>query len=1158
MKKLFTVLFFFLALSVVGQNNQEDKFLQTIQKELDRNMNYLKEQPIPAYLLSYRVVETERYSISASSGVINNSNPNKERVLTVQVRVGDQRMDNTREIRGDRDMDFGLSFLISVPLSLDDDSQSIAQTLWRETERAYKDAVKKYTKVKTSKSLAVEAEDKSDDYSDITPEQYYEKPVSFSDFNFDIPQWEQKLKNYTELFAKEKDIADGSAGVSFAITRKYFVSSEGSSIVQNATGARLFVSADTQAEDGMQMPLYESYFAFIPDQLPDDEAIMKDINRIKTTLLALRDAPVVDAFTGPAILSNEAAGVFFHEIFGHRVESYRMKNESDAQTFKKKVGEVVLHPDITVIFDPTIKEYKGNLLNGSYIFDDEGVRGQRVVAIENGVMKDFLTTRKPIEGFEKSNGHARAASGYQPVSRQSNLIVETSNPYTNAQLRNMLIEEAKKQGKEFGYYFGNVRGGFTMTGRFFPNSFNVTPLEVYRIYVDGRPDELVRGVDLVGTPLAMFSQIEGVGDTPGNFAGTCGAESGGVPAGCCSPALFVKLIETQRKEKNQNLAPVLEKPYQETVFTSDFETVVFKAMEDEMQRNLGQLAIEDLEKPYYISYLVSDAQTATIESALGGIITSKTEPARSLQTEVLVGSHQRNNLNFQEGSDGVSIRMILGGAEKSDLPIENDYNALCRALWATTDEAYKDAARTYNAKNAAIVQQNLSEKELNLPDFSTIPVQTVKIDSKREEIDLKKLEDLSKELSNLFIDFPDFIQSKVTFSVFQADAYYLNSEGVKYKQPYTLVALKASARTVATNGEPLQDEYTLFVNRLEQLPSEKELKKQIKEMASLLNQLRTAPVVEDIFTGAVLFEGEAVGEIISQAFFGSSNGLTAVRKPIEDKSSSIPFFAFMGGGSNENKYDALIGKSVIDKNLSINAIDRTQSFEGVSLIGAYEVDAEGVSVKDKTPLVTDGVLQTLLSDRIPTHGVAQSNGHKRLVLIDGLASKLAPGVIEVTAKKTVSADKMKKQLINMAKKKGFEYAYIVRKIGSSAPIGDDVESITASVMAMMSGKTPAEKPVYIYRVSVKDGTETLVRTASFPGITFDSFKEVSAVSDKKQAWNLPIASKSGLSGLLSQAGVGVPASFVVPNGILLPGIEVQKNKSVSLQKKPVTPNPLQN
>jgi predicted Zn-dependent protease len=310
----------------------------------------------------------------------------------------------------------------------------------------------------------------------------------------------------------------------------------------------------------MELPLYQSYFAHTPQDLPKDEVILRDAQEIAKTVVAMKKAPVVDPYAGPAILSNDAAGVFFHEIFGHRVEGLKLKSETDGQTFKKKVGELVLNKNLSVIFDPTITTYKGIPLNGSFKFDDEGIKGERVIVVDKGILKNFLMTRTPIDNFPKSNGHGRAQAGYQPVSRQSNLIVETEKPYTDAQLRDMLIEEAKKQDKEYGYYFAKVTGGFTVTGRFLPNSFNVTPIEVYRIFVDGRPDELVRGVNLVGTPLAMFSQVEAAGDIPGNFAGTCGAASGGVPAGCCSPALFVKQIEMEKKDKSQNRPPVLERP----------------------------------------------------------------------------------------------------------------------------------------------------------------------------------------------------------------------------------------------------------------------------------------------------------------------------------------------------------------------------------------------------------------------------------------------------------------------------------------------------------------------------------------------------------------------------------------------------------------------
>jgi predicted Zn-dependent protease len=277
-------------------------------------------------------------------------------------------------------------------------------------------------------------------------------------------------------------------------------------------------------------------------------------------LKELKEAPVVEAFSGPALLSPETAGVFFHEIFGHRVEGQRMRQETDGQTFKKKTGEIVLPDFLNVYMDPTIDKYGGREINGHYKYDDEGVKGQKVTLVEKGILKGFLMSRVPVEGFPESNGHGRAAAGLNPASRQSNLIIECTQEKSENELRQALREELKRQSKDYGYYFASVTGGFTTTGRYSTNVFNVTPNEVYRVYADGRPDELVRGVDLVGTPLAMFSQIGAAGGGIGYFTGMCGAESGAVQVSCVSPMLFVRQIEIQKKPKSQSLPPLLPKP----------------------------------------------------------------------------------------------------------------------------------------------------------------------------------------------------------------------------------------------------------------------------------------------------------------------------------------------------------------------------------------------------------------------------------------------------------------------------------------------------------------------------------------------------------------------------------------------------------------------
>jgi TldD protein len=202
----------------------------------------------------------------------------------------------------------------------------------------------------------------------------------------------------------------------------------------------------------------------------------------------------------------------------------------------------------------------GTFLYGIYAYDDEGVKARRVTIVDRGTLKNFLMSRSPLGDLTHSNGHGRATGGLAPVSRQSNLFVDAVKTKSTSDLRDMLIKECKRQKKEYGYFFKSVVGGYTTTDRYRPNAFNIFPTEVYRVYVDGRPDELVRGVDLIGTPLAMFAEIAAVGNTHGVFTGFCGAESGYVPVSAISPSLFVRRIETQKKPKSRVEETILPAP----------------------------------------------------------------------------------------------------------------------------------------------------------------------------------------------------------------------------------------------------------------------------------------------------------------------------------------------------------------------------------------------------------------------------------------------------------------------------------------------------------------------------------------------------------------------------------------------------------------------
>ena len=181
------------------------------------------------------------------------------------------------------------------------------------------------------------------------------------------------------------------------------------------------------------------------------------------------------------------------------------------------------------------------------IVDDEGTPAERVTVVEHGVLRNFLMSRSPIEGFARSNGHGRREHGNDAVSRQGNLIVESEKVVPYERLREMLIEECVKQGKPYGLIFDDISGGFTMTGRGGPQAFKVLPLYVTRVYADGRPDEVVRGVDIVGTPLTSFSKIIMAADDADVFNGTCGAESGWCPVSAVSPSLLVSEIEVEKR-----------------------------------------------------------------------------------------------------------------------------------------------------------------------------------------------------------------------------------------------------------------------------------------------------------------------------------------------------------------------------------------------------------------------------------------------------------------------------------------------------------------------------------------------------------------------------------------------------------------------------------
>ncbi len=538
-----------------AQSTRTDGILGILQSELSRNIDVLKKQPVPAYYAAYTLYDSRTTQILASFGAIARSDENRQRFATVEVRVGDYQLDNTHPIRGDvRALSPRLA-QISLPLT--DDENPIRLALWRATDRGYKQASEALTRVRTNVAAKVQDENPAPDFSREDKQGHTGGTAAYS---LDTRAWEDRLRRVSATFSEDPLVFRSQVSLTVEADNRYYINSEGSQIVSGGVGCRIFIQAVTKAEDGMELPLYTSYFATSPDGLPEERQLIAEARAMVDLLARLRTAPLVEPFSGPAILSGRAAGVFFHEIFGHRVEGNRQRNADDGQTFTSRVGQPILPNFLSVTFDPTVKKVGNVELMGHYLYDDQGVKAQRVTVVDKGVLKTFLLDRAPLKNFPKSNGHGRAEPGFLPVSRQSNLQVESSKAVSREQLMNQLRDEARRQGKPFGLLFDNIEGGFTTTGRGSPNAFNVLPNVVYRIYTDGRAPELVRGVDLIGTPLAAFGKIIATDDQIDVFNGVCGAESGGVPVSASSPSLLVSEVEVQKKSQSQETRPILPAP----------------------------------------------------------------------------------------------------------------------------------------------------------------------------------------------------------------------------------------------------------------------------------------------------------------------------------------------------------------------------------------------------------------------------------------------------------------------------------------------------------------------------------------------------------------------------------------------------------------------
>ena len=994
-----------LSHNVQSQTFEKDTLVAVLRQEAQFYLDQLKKKEIPAYFISFRVTDLKRIALSSDFGLYS-ADETHTRTLTPQVRVGSPEYDNFTY----KSQNFQLISSTepeerpSRSLPIDQDNIStIKDVIWNCIQERYKTAVKVYLEAISNQKNQTSELDSIPSFAPATAASYYEQPYKETDTRINKEKYQKYLGDASRLFKNYKKLTTGRITLEYSLQRTTFVNTEGTVVAQNRKTYLLCLEAVSQASDGTDCSLFENIFTYSEDSLPSPKELAEKVQDLAERTVALSEAPLAEAYTGPALLSGSASAVFFHEVLAHRLEASRTKSVNNA--IAPLMGKRILPASLQLYLDPTLKTYQGRELNGHYLYDEEGVKGERVDCIKDGVLQQYLMSRAPAKGFTGSNGHGRADVNFDPEPRQSNLIIETTAPYTTEELRNKFIEELKRQEKEYGYYFRTVNGGFTTLGGSNPKSvnvFKVTPIEVYRVFTDGRKDQLVRGVSLIGTPLSMFSHIKAAGGETELFTGFCGAGSGFIPVSGTSPMVYVSQIETQgHKPFTHDKELLIGTPEtEETVQTGNMEdsTLIFKAMEDEMNHLYQELSDKHKPCPLFVDYILQRTYVSETESSGGTCVNQKENGVKNqVVSHIFLGD--------------TLLKNDLGRTVAQTIPDELDYLALRASLREYSEKAYRNATSHLDAKRNSLKRNPKPEAEANVPEFSIMPPAVwIGPSALTGHCSIKDLKTLSNRLSEVFLQYPELFNHRVVIQQKRTDYYRLTSEGQKILQPDSLLTISAEASSRNEDGQINKEYYSLNAGSLGDLPSEETLIQELHRFARYVLKMDHAASAEDLYIGPVLYEDKAVQDLL------------------EKQISNYAHFNWNGGNNRSDRKYRYVGKQIFPSLLSVYQLGRDSVYNGVKLLGYRQVDADGKQPMT-LPIIEKGVLKNLLTGRTPTLGCPASTGNEHFHTSHrDIRTQYTGGIFHVTSSHAISYDKLYKRLLRSARKAGLKYAYIIKGI----------------------------------------------------------------------------------------------------------------------------------
>lgn len=1067
---IFTLVF---SLQSTAQVKTPEAIISHLQTEIQRSMELLKKKEIPPYYISCRCFTRDEYKINHDIYGLTNNHRN-DREVYVTVRIGSPQFDNFSLLCGVGATRGHGAIIAFIPL--EDDERSTRQAICEAINQAYQQALDKYTQAVSQKAQNINLRDTLGYFTEEKPTYYYEKPKSIKDFHLDINNLEAQIVKLAQVFKQEPDIIKGNIHAKITMNRDLLVASDGTVVAQNKPSLRIITSiSGITPKDNTNIPLSKDYYGQKASQLPSYAQMSKDLNEMTALLKKILKAPQDDTYNGPILLGAKAAGVFFHEFFGHRMEGARMKSAMNGQTFLNKTNEQVLPEEFSVVFDPTISSYKGLLLSGSYKYDDEGIKGERVETIKDGQLKHFLMSRVPIKGFLHSNGHGRGEDYIGTETRQSNMIITSSHPKSEKELRQQMRELLIKQKKEYGYYIEEVSGGITQTGTFQANSFNVTPTITYRIYADGRPDELVRGVSLIGTPLNAFSQIIASGNQPAVFNGTCGASSGQIPVACVAPAILLQSGELQKMPVNTSMQHTLPQPKQAD--PTDETDPILAGMEQEFKRFQEQFPIKDNIKPFFIqAQMNSGSGNFGISATNGKLFYERDFGICNVNIKILVGDYKRCNIGFKDGNyPFIESRLMMEHEMKNA-----DALNIRKLFWITMESEYNKAVNQYKSKINDLASKPVDPEEMDLPDFMPQKPIVFKEEITLPQVDRKQLKKRITEASLLLSQLLDkdslpYLKSQVHLSVNNNIIHYYNTEGTRCRLFRPNYQLTLEAHRIDDN-QKYYFSRQIQLDNLNNWPTDSLITQKclslIKEMKAIAQAKKTK--IKPYF-GPVLLENEAVSSILNPQQF------------IVNKRSD----------KEEQEYmKAMIHEKIASKTLSLYSLRGSKIYKGIKLPAYTPIDNEGVPCPEVLPLIKNGVLSNLFVPRTPInkeliHSTGQNNqpgqGYSLLMKVNTLKNN----------------DELRSMLIEKAKKEHLKYAYIISSKAMQLYTG---EAYLATRINVETGEeeefsyvTLRNKPQIIRQISAGSNQEYIYITNNNTFITPQAIliNEADLMQDKR-------------------------------------------------------------